>query len=127
MADDITTLLGYLRQDLATFRVEVNSRLDKLVTQDAFNGEQKRVDALIRNLTTDLVREREERVAEDNELEAAIVEAAKAAKAAQEAQDNRRITFRQGMWITFAGILGTGVVSLVILVIQNAAHLGGGQ
>lgn len=124
---DITTLLGYLRQDLATFRVEVNSRLDKLVTQDAFNGEQKRVDALIRNLTNDLVREREERVAEDNELETAIVEAAKAAKAAQDAQDNRRLTFRQGMWITFAGILGTGVVSLVILVIQNAAHLGGGQ
>jgi hypothetical protein len=127
MADDVTTLLGYLRQDLATFRGEVNARLDRLVTQDAFSAEQRRVDELVANLTKDLTREREERLAEDNELEMAIAKVADAAAETKKTQETRKVTFRQGIWIAAVTILGGGVVSLIILVIQNAAHLGGGS
>lgn len=54
MADDLTTLLGYLRQDLATFRAEVNARFDRLVTQDAFAAEQRRRDEVHAELGKDV-------------------------------------------------------------------------
>jgi hypothetical protein len=96
------------------------------------------VDEMIRNLTDDLAQERVERLAEDKRLEVAVSDAAKASTAAisklsgsidetKKTQETRKITFRQGMWIAAVTILGGGVVSLIILVIQNAAHLGGGS
>jgi hypothetical protein len=139
MADDgIPPWFNVLRADIADLRADFNARLDRLVTQDAFAGEQRRVDEMIRNLTDDLAQERVERLAEDKKLETAVRDAAKASTDAvtklsgsidetKKTQETRKITFRQGIWLAVVGILGTGVVSLIILVIQNAAHLGGGS
>jgi hypothetical protein len=139
MADDgIPPWFNVLRADIADLRADFNARLDRLVTQDAFAGEQRRVDEMIRNLTDDLAQERVERLAEDKKLETAVRDAAKASADAvtnlsgsiddaKQKQETRKITFRQGIWLAVVGILGTGVVSLIILVIQNAAHLGGGS
>lgn len=45
MTDDIPPrLFEILRADLATFRTEVNARLDRAVSADAFAAEQRRVD-----------------------------------------------------------------------------------
>jgi hypothetical protein len=66
MADDgIPPWFNVLRADIADLRADFNARLDRLVTQDAFAGEQRRVDEMIRNLTDDLAQERVERLAED--------------------------------------------------------------
>lgn len=65
MADDVSGMFQYIRDDLGAFRKEVNERLDKLVTQDAFDAERRRGDELRAALGQDLVEERESRIEAD--------------------------------------------------------------
>ncbi|WP_281265477.1 hypothetical protein [Curtobacterium sp. 9128] len=49
-----------IREDIASFRTETNQRLDKLVTQDAFEAEKRRTDDRFAALGKDVVDNREE-------------------------------------------------------------------
>lgn len=72
MADDVAQLLNYVRQDLAAFRQEVNTRLDRLVTQDAFEAERRRVDERIAGIGRELNAEKLARKEEATEFRGEI-------------------------------------------------------
>ncbi|MGN6324504.1 hypothetical protein [Pseudolysinimonas sp.] len=99
--DTFDRFFGLLRDDLATFRREVNERLDKLVSADAFAAEQRRVDERIKVV--------------DDKLNAEV-EARKAAMAAEEAArklmaaELEKKNARTGSWIrwTIGTLLGLG-------------------
>jgi uncharacterized protein YlxW (UPF0749 family) len=121
MADELPpSLFNILREDLKT----MGERLDKLVTAEAFTTERKRVDDKFADQGRDIQTEKREREADVLELTTRIEAATNSAKEAKETQEARRVTFRQGMQIAVVSVLGGGVVSLVILIVQNTAHLG---
>lgn len=66
-------MFGLIRADLLAFRQEVNGRLDKLVTQDAFDGERRRVDGLIQGMAKDVADERDARKEADAAEKAARI------------------------------------------------------
>lgn len=113
-----------LRGDIRDLRKDVGDRFDKVVTREAFEAEQKRRDEQHAQLGRDLVAEREARILGDKSLEEDIDAATTTAKAAKEAQESRKITFRQGLTLALISALAAGVVGLIVLIIQNAAHLG---
>lgn len=113
-----------LRGDIRDMRKDVADRFDKVVTREAFEAEQKRRDEQHAQLGRDLVAEREARILGDKGLEEDLDKASATAKAAADAQENRKVSFRQGLTIALISALSAGVVGLVVLIIQNAAHLG---
>ncbi len=104
-----------LREDLAAFRNEMNTRLDRLVSQDAFEGERRRVDERMAQLGKELVDE---------------VSARKLAVAAEEksrtlvVQELERRNARTGSWIrwTIGVLLGGGGVVATVLAIYQLLH-----
>lgn len=121
MADELPpSLFNILREDLKT----MGERLDKLVTAEAFATERRRVDDKFADQGRDIQAEKQERVADVLELTGRIDAVSKSAKETKETQEARRVTFRQGMQIALVSVLGGGVISIVVLIVQNTAHLG---
>lgn len=115
-----------LRGDLRDMRTEFNGRLDKLVTQDAFAAEQRRVDDKFASLGSDLVEEREARIAAESALTSKIEGVADTAEAAAKSAASRRSWwFRSIVIAAFTAVVG-GVVTVVVLLFQQYAHLTGG-
>jgi hypothetical protein len=121
MADELPpSLFNILRDDLKT----MGERLDKLVTAEAFATERRRVDDKFSDQGRDITAERTARELAVAELKGEIKTANDAASEAKETQEARRVTFRQGMQIALVSVLGGGVISIVVLIVQNTAHLG---
>lgn len=57
--------LDETRADMRSLFAQLNSRLDTLVSSDAFLAEQRRVDERIKDLADDIAAEREQRAAGD--------------------------------------------------------------
>lgn len=55
---ELQRALEQMRADMRSGFEGINTRLDKLVTQDAFQAEQRRVDERFREIKDDLVEER---------------------------------------------------------------------
>jgi len=105
MPGDEDSLFGLLRGDLAEFRREMNQRLDRLVTQDAFEAERRRVDERHAQLGQDLVDEREARVlADKNERDAR--------KQAQAELDKKAAA--TGLWIRWGVSLVVGIPAALV-------------
>jgi hypothetical protein len=125
MTDELpTSLFNILRDDVSGMRKEINTRLDKLVTREAFEAEQRRVDAKISDLGTDLVNETKARTDGDTDIRNTASIAADTARKAQQLQQTRRVSLNQGLLIALVSVLGSGIVGLGVVIIQNAAHLG---
>lgn len=102
--DDSTSYFRLIREDLMDFRKEVNERLDKLVTQDAFDGERRRVDGLIARLGQDLVAEAAAR------READAAEEVARRKVVDELEQKGA---RTGLWVRWTVGLIIGIPSTV--------------
>lgn len=121
MADDLPqSLFNILRGDIAA----VNARLDRLVSTDVFAAEQRRVDGVTARLGTDLNNEVAARVEAMRDLRTDLTAADAKAEAAKEAQENRKISFKQALLVALISTLAAAVLGLAVLVVQNAAHLG---
>jgi len=117
---------GILREDIAGLRAEFSARLDRLVTQDAFAAEQRRVDDKFADLGSDIVTEREARMADAQALRKQIDDVDDKAEAASKAAASRRTWwFRLVVGGIVTAILGT-FGTLLALYIQAASHLNGG-
>lgn len=66
--EQLSTLRQEQQHGFDSLRKEFNSRIDRLVTQEAFNAEQRRVDDHIQRLGGDIVKETAERVSYQNKL-----------------------------------------------------------
>lgn len=97
-----------IREDLIAFRKEVNERLDKLVTQDAFDGERRRVDGLIARLGQDIVGEAVAR------REAIAAEEAARQKVINELEQKGA---RTGLWVRWAVGLIVGIPATITALI----------
>ncbi|MFF9565720.1 hypothetical protein ACF1AJ_20395 [Leifsonia sp. NPDC014704] len=71
------SLFQMIREDIAAFRRETNDRLDRLVSQDAFEAERRRRDEQHAALVQDIADERAARVADIERERAARVVAVK--------------------------------------------------
>lgn len=121
MADDLPqSLFNILRGDIAA----VNARLDRLVSTDVFAAEQRRVDGVTARLGTDLNNEVAARVEAIRDLRTDLTAADAKAESAKEAQENRKISFKQALLVALISTLAAAVLGLAVLVVQNAAHLG---
>lgn len=78
------SLFSLLREDIAAFRRETNERLDKLVSQDAFEAERRRRDELHAALVQDLADERVARAADIERERASRIAAVNAERDARE-------------------------------------------
>ena len=88
-----------LREDFQAMRLEFNLRLDRLVTQDSFLQEQKRVDALIQSLNSDVGDVRE---SVGKEVQARVAERQDALKTQLNEKNEREKIRRQTLWQWFA-------------------------
>jgi hypothetical protein len=91
---------GLLREDITAMRLDMNARLDRLVTQDAFSAEQRRVN------------EELARVKADQATEATTRATADANEAAARKADNEALESKQaknGVWIRWGVGLAIGI------------------
>lgn len=106
--DDPTGYFHLIREDLLAFRKEVNERLDRLVTQDAFEGERRRVDGLIARLGQDIVAEavaRREAVTEEQTARQ------------KDMAELEKKGARTGLWVRWAVGLIIGIPSTITALI----------
>ena len=69
MTHDTPDPFNLILSSLRDFRQEVNARLDRLVTQEAFQAEQRRVDERNADLAKDIADEQAARIRAFGELE----------------------------------------------------------
>lgn len=131
----IRELLGYIRADIATQFANVNARLDKFATNDSLDAATRRFDEKLADLGSDLqaeIREREK--GETNLSTSFAIQVADVVKrittnedrttAVADEQAKRRSAWKQGLTIGGFTVLLGGLVSVAVLLIQSAAHLG---
>lgn len=94
-------LFQMIREDIAAFRRETNERLDKLVSQDAFEAERRRRDEQHAALVQDIADERASRVADIERERAARVVAVKEERDMREKVEDelRARSAVIGLWI----------------------------
>ena len=63
-ASGLEKLIGYIRQDVQNLDRKIDDRFDKMVSAEAFRAERERVDGKIAQLGSELIEEREARLAE---------------------------------------------------------------
>jgi hypothetical protein len=122
-ASGVEKLIGYIRDDLQRIDKKIDDRFDKMVSADAFRSERERVDAKFASLGSELVEEREARIAAVAELEQAAQKASAKAEAAHNERVRTRAAWKQGIVIGLILTLGGGVVTLLVALVQSAAHL----
>ncbi|UAJ78302.1 hypothetical protein IT072_02320 [Leifsonia sp. ZF2019] len=98
---DEPSLFQLLREDIAAFRRETNERLDKLVSQDAFEAERRRRDELHASLIQDIAEERTARTADIERERASRIAAVKEERDARDkvVLDLQAKNAATGLWI----------------------------
>ncbi|MET3635675.1 hypothetical protein [Curtobacterium oceanosedimentum] len=120
MADEIPpSLFNILREDLRA----LGSRMDHLVTSDTFASERQRIDGKFADQGREIAQERQARAAELAAVRGELKTTIDAANDAREAQEKRHLSLRQGIQIALVTVVGGGVVSIIVLIVQNVAHL----
>lgn len=100
----------------------INARLDKLVSQDVFLAEQRRVDERHAALQADITEEKAERIAAIKDEQAAREKAIIAEKTAREAAiaEERSARERVGTWVRFvAASIAIPTVLLIADLVQG--------
>lgn len=111
---DLSSLLQYIRDDLAAFRTEFNARIDKLVSQDAFEGERRRVDQQHEALAKDLQEEREARIAGDAEARGAFEAGIKAERMEREKSHAETDQRSRRAWWMVRWTVGTMLAAMTV-------------
>ena len=122
-ASGLEKLIGYIRQDVQNLDRKIDDRFDKMVSAEAFRAERERVDGKIAQLGSELIEEREARLAAVAELEQSAKEASAKAEQAHTERLRTKAAWKQGIVIGLIVALGGGVVTLLVALVQSAAHL----
>lgn len=103
----------------------LEKRLGDYLTIAAFQSDRERVTGKLDDLGSDIRNETLARSNQASDIRSEIKTAQDKADSASAATESRKVSFRQGLTITLIGVLTSGVLGLIVLIIQNASHLTG--